>query len=129
MNIDTIAFLHEPSIGILYLNNSKPMLVREQFTKESLVYSRIEEMKETGFDYAYMNDFLVIEDTAKKRPIYECMVGDLLLSTQGDFIAFFHAEIKNHIWLASGLTLPNMVYLERHLITIPRPQKKLRVLD
>lgn|SRR5574337_388664 len=129
MNIDTIAFLHEPSIGVLYLNNSKPILVREQFTKESLVYSRIEEMKETGFDYAYMNDFLVIEDTAKKRPIYECMVGDLLLSTQGDFIAFFHAEIKNHIWLASSLTLPNMVYLERHLITTPRPPKKLRVLD
>ncbi|WP_243765864.1 hypothetical protein [Listeria monocytogenes] len=118
IDIDSIAFLHEPSIGVLYLNGLKPTFVREKFNKKSFVYSRIEEMKETGFNYAYMNDILVIEDTAKKRPIYECMVEDLPLSTQGDFIAFFHAEIKNHIWLASGLTLPNMVYLKRHLITI-----------
>lgn len=118
MNIDTIAFSNEPSIGVLYLNGLKPTFVREKFNKKSLVFSRIKEMKETGFNYAYMNDILVIEDTAKKRPIYECMVEDLALSTQGDFIAFFHAEIKNHIWLASSLTLPNMVYLKRHLITI-----------
>lgn len=120
MNIDinTIAFLNEPLIGVLYLNSLKPTFVREKFNKKSLVYSRIKEMKETGFNYAYMNDILVIEDTAKKRPIYECMVEDLPLSTQGDFIAFFHAEVKNHIWLASSLTLPNMVYLKRHLITI-----------
>ena len=70
-------------------------------------------MKETGFYYAYMNTILVIEDTAKKRPIYECMVKDLPLSTQGDFIVFFHAEIKNRIWLASSLTLANTEYLRK----------------
>lgn len=70
-------------------------------------------MKETGFDYAFMNGILMIEDTAKKRPVYRCMVEDLPLSTQGDFIAFFHAEIKNNIWVASSLTLPNAVYLKR----------------
>lgn len=118
IDIDTIAFLNELSIGVLHLNGLKPTLMREKFNKKSLVYSRLEKMKETGFNYAYINDILVIEDTAKKRSIYECMVEDLPLSTQGDFIAFFHAEIKNHIWLASSLTLPNMVYLKRHLITI-----------
>lgn len=113
MNIDSIGFLHEPSIGILYLNDLKPTFVREKFTNKSLVYSRIQEMKYTGFDYAHMNDILIIEDTAKKRPIFECMVEDLPLSTQGDFIAFFHAQIKNNIWIASSLTLPDAVYLKR----------------
>lgn len=118
IDIDTIAFLNELSIGVLYLNGLKPTFVREKLNRKSLVYSRIEEMKETGFNYAYINDILVIEDTAKKRPIFECMLEDLPLSTQGDFITFFHAEIENHIWLASSLTLPNMVYLKRHLITM-----------
>ncbi|STD27427.1 hypothetical protein [Enterococcus mundtii] len=113
MNIETIGFLHEPSIGILYLNDLKPTFVREKFTKKSLVYSRIEEMKETGFDYTYINNILIIEDAAKKRPVYECMVEDLPLSTQGDFIAFFHVEIKNNILIASSLTLPNEMYLKR----------------
>ena len=70
-------------------------------------------MKKTGFNFAYINDSLVIEDTAKKRPIYECMLEDLPLSTQGDFIAFFHAEIKNHIWLASSLKFSDTVYLRK----------------
>ncbi|HAM1575286.1 hypothetical protein [Listeria monocytogenes] len=99
MNIDinTIAFLNEPSIGVLYLNSLKPTFVREKFNQKSLVYSKIEDMKETGFNYAYMNTILVIEDTAKKRPIYECMVEDLPLSTQGNFILFFHAEKKSYM--------------------------------
>lgn len=113
INIDTIGFLHEPSIGILYLNDIKPTFVREKLTKNSLVYSRIEEMKKTGFNYAYMNDILFIEDTANKRAGYECMVEDLPLSTRGNFIAFFNAEIKNNIWIASSLTLPNEMYLKR----------------
>ncbi|EPG1227800.1 hypothetical protein [Listeria monocytogenes] len=114
MNIDinTIAFLNEPSIGVLYLNSLKPTFVREKFNQKSLVYSKIEDMKETGFNYAYMNTILVIEDTAKKRPIYECMVEDLPLSTQGNFIVFFHAE-KNRIWLASSLTSANTEYLRK----------------
>lgn len=113
MSIDTIAFLNELSIGVLYLNRLKPTFVRENFNKKSFVYSRIEEMKKTGFNFAYINDILVIEDTVKKRPIYECMLEDLPLSTQGDFIAFFHAEIKNHIWLASSLMFSDTVYLRR----------------
>ncbi|EPG1204817.1 hypothetical protein E1R72_000582 [Listeria monocytogenes] len=115
MNIDinTIAFLNEPSIGVLYLNSLKQTFVREKFNQKNLVYSKIEDMKETGFNYAYMNTILVIEDTAKKRPIYECMVEDLPLSTQGNFIVFFHAEIKNRIWLASSLTSANTEYLRK----------------
>lgn len=56
MNIDinTIAFLNEPSIGFLYINDLKPTFVREKFNKKSLVYSRIEDTKETGFNYAYI---------------------------------------------------------------------------
>ena len=77
---------------MLYTNDLKPKFIREQFTKDSLVYIRINEMSKFGFDYSYIDDILVIEDNALNRNSFNCMLGNLDLNTSGDFIAFFSYE-------------------------------------
>ena len=111
-----ICFSSKSLIGVLYIKDLKPKFIREQFTKKSPIYIRINEMSQFGFDYSYINNILVIEDNAVKRhDNFNCMLEDLYLSTKGDFILFFSVERKNNIWLASSLTLPDIYYLKNNL--------------
>lgn len=106
---EKIAFLRNPSVGVLKLDTTPyPTLVRENFT----AFSRLNEMAVEAFNYAYINNILVIADTADVRPVYDLMLEDLPINTKGNFILFAHAERKNGIWLASSLKLPDWQYLK-----------------
>lgn len=112
---DTIGFFHEPMIGVLYLNEQNPRFSVEEFKKGSYIYTRINEMAQTGFNYFYINNILVIEDDTDTNPIFDSLLDVVPFSTQGEFLAFFHAERKGNIWLAGSLTLPDMIYLKEEL--------------
>ena len=107
-----IAFFRNPSVGVLRLDEPTPTLVRESFTADSTLFSRLNEMAVEAFNYAYINNILVIADTADVRPVYDLMLEDLPINTKGDFILFAKAERKNGIWLASSLTLRDWQYLK-----------------
>ena len=108
-----IAFFRNPSVGVLRLNTPTPILVRENLTAENPLFSRINKMAVEGFDYGYINNILIISDTAVVRPVYHLMLEDLPINTKADFILFAHAERKkNGIWLARSLTLQDWVYLK-----------------
>jgi len=54
-------------------------------------------MVECGFEYSYINDILFIEDNALNRNSFHSNLENLKLSTNGDFIAFFHMEKTNNV--------------------------------
>ena len=107
-----ICFSSKSLIGVLYINDLKPKFIREQFTKESPIYIRINEMSQFGFDYSYINNILVIEDNALNRINFNCMLGNLDLNTSGDFIAFFYMKKIDNMIFADSLTLPDICYLK-----------------
>lgn len=112
----SIAFLHNPIIGVLYIDDLEAKFTIEEFNENTNVYARINEMERFGFDFSCRNNILIIKDNAVKRTFFDFMVADLHLNTQGDFVAFFHVEMKNNILWASSLTLPDMYYLKKHLV-------------
>lgn len=107
-----IAFFRNPSVGVLRLDEPTPTLVRESLTAENPLFSRINEMAIEGFNYGYINNILIISDTAVVRPVYHLMLEDLPMSTTGEFMLFAHIEIIQGFLFASSLTIPDWQYLK-----------------
>lgn len=107
--IPVIGFAFQPSPAILNLNTME-LEYLQRIEKNHEVFKNLSQ----SFNYAYINDILVIPEQRTNKSIRErtLIIKNLELECYGEYVLFFHFEVINDVIFADSLTLPEFKFLK-----------------
>ncbi|MCZ0704200.1 hypothetical protein J2T56_002498 [Natronobacillus azotifigens] len=107
-----VVFSHKPSVGLLNIDTME-LLWLQRVQEKHAIFSRIE----SGFDYYYLNDILIIPDPRKTIPCLEkaFYLGDLKVDCEGEYILFFNFKLIENIIFAESLSLPSYKFIKDNI--------------
>lgn len=114
--MSTIGFAYKPSIGLLFIDEMR-LTWLTKIEKEHDIFKQLSMLSE--FDFYFIKDILVITDpvpVARENWNRKIGIDDLEIECMGSWLAFFSfKELKEEIFLAESLTLPQYEFLKRRI--------------